>query len=46
MSELMNGRWVELGVHGDEDIIRAAPFEDFELKLGTLWPPSQRGEDT
>ncbi|WP_095961738.1 Uma2 family endonuclease [Corallococcus macrosporus] len=46
VSELMNDRWVELGVHGDEDIIRAAPFEDFELKLGALWPPSQRGEDT
>ena len=42
----MNGRWVELGVHGDEDIIRAAPFEDFELKLGALWPPSRSEEGT
>jgi Uma2 family endonuclease len=45
MSELMAGRWVELGVHGDEDIIRAAPFEAVELKLGELWPPQQPWED-
>ncbi len=45
ISELMDGRWVELGVHGDNDIIRAAPFEAIELKLGGLWPPN-RGEDT
>jgi Uma2 family endonuclease len=44
VSELMNGRWVELGVFGDKDLVRAAPFEDFELRLGALWPPTQ-GEE-
>lgn len=40
VSELMNGRWVELAVHGDTELVRAAPFEDFELRLGMLWPPA------
>jgi Uma2 family endonuclease len=39
VSELMGGRWVELGVYGEDDVIRAAPFEAIELKLGELWPP-------
>lgn len=39
ISELMGGRWVELGVYGDDDIIRAAPFEAVELKFSRLWPP-------
>lgn len=42
VSELMDGRWVELGVYGDEDTIRVAPFEDVELKLTRLWPPIKR----
>jgi Uma2 family endonuclease len=41
VSELINGRWVELGVHGEDDVIRAAPFDALELKLGELWPPTQ-----
>jgi Uma2 family endonuclease len=40
VSELVNGRWLELGVHGEDDIIRAAPFDTLELKLGQLWPPT------
>lgn len=45
ISELMDGRWVELGVHGDEDIIQAAPFEAIELKLGSLWPPTRQEDE-
>ncbi|HEX8826150.1 MAG TPA: Uma2 family endonuclease [Archangium sp.] len=40
VSELLNGRWLELGVYGEEDVIRAAPFEATELKLGEIWPPA------
>lgn len=39
VSELSNGRWVELGVYGEDDVIRAAPFDAIELSLGDLWPP-------
>jgi Uma2 family endonuclease len=39
VSELRDGRWLELGVHGEDDLLRAAPFEAIELKLGELWPP-------
>ncbi|MDY7227630.1 Uma2 family endonuclease [Hyalangium rubrum] len=39
VSELTDGRWVELGVYGEDDVIRAAPFDAIELKLGELWPP-------
>jgi Uma2 family endonuclease len=40
VSELLSGRWLELGVYGEDDILRAPPFEAIELKLGELWPPS------
>jgi len=39
VSELHEGRWVELGVYGEEDVVRAAPFDAIELRLGMLWPP-------
>ncbi len=37
MSELVEGRWVELGVYGEDDVARVAPFEAIELKLGDIW---------
>jgi len=40
VSELLDGRWLELGVYGEEDVIRAPPFEATELKLGEIWPPA------
>jgi Uma2 family endonuclease len=39
VSELVGGRWVELGVYGEDDAVRAAPFEAIELKLSEVWPP-------
>jgi Uma2 family endonuclease len=42
VSELVGGRWVELGVYGEDDIIRAAPFEAIELSLNDLWPPTPK----
>ncbi|NMO20396.1 Uma2 family endonuclease [Pyxidicoccus fallax] len=38
VNKLVNGLWTELGVYGEEDaLIRVAPFEDVELRLGWLW---------
>jgi Uma2 family endonuclease len=37
VSELVEGRWVELGVYGEDDVARVAPFEAIELKLGDIW---------
>lgn len=36
-SRLEGGRWLELGVWGDDDVIRAEPFDAIELRLGDLW---------
>ncbi|MCE9670640.1 Uma2 family endonuclease [Myxococcus stipitatus] len=37
------GRWLELGIYGEGDtLIRAAPFEDIELRLGWLWRSVQQ----
>ncbi|XXF77332.1 Uma2 family endonuclease [Myxococcaceae bacterium GXIMD 01537] len=41
LSQLLDGRWVELGVHGEDDVIRATPFDAIELRLGELWPPTR-----
>jgi Uma2 family endonuclease len=38
VSELREGQWLELGVYGEDDVIRAAPFDAIELRLGELWP--------
>ena len=41
VSELNEGRWMELEVYGEDEVIRAAPFDAIELKLGELWPPTR-----
>ncbi len=35
---LEKGRWVLLGVHGDDAPVRAEPFDAIELDLASLWP--------
>jgi Uma2 family endonuclease len=44
VSQLHEGRWMELGVYGEDDVIRAAPFDAIEIALGEWWqtgaPPS------
>jgi Uma2 family endonuclease len=37
VSRLEGGRWLELGVHGGEQIVRAEPFEAIERALQPLW---------
>jgi Uma2 family endonuclease len=29
--------WLELGVYGDDDVVRAEPFGEVELRLGDWW---------
>lgn len=38
VSRLDDGRWVELGVYGDGDRVRAEPFEAVEIDLSEWWP--------
>jgi len=35
---LRDGAWTILGVYGDDDVVRVAPFEAIELGLRRLWP--------
>lgn len=34
---LDGGRWVLLATHGDEEVVRAEPFDAVEIELGRLW---------
>jgi Uma2 family endonuclease len=38
---LEGGRWLLLGVHRDDALARAAPFDAIELELGALWADVQ-----
>ena len=35
---LRDGAWTILGIYGDDDVVRVAPFEALELDLRRLWP--------
>jgi len=37
--ELQQGRWVELGIFGDDESPRVAPFDAIELPIGRLFLP-------
>lgn len=37
VSTLEGGRWVELGVHGADERVRAQPFPEVELELDSWW---------
>ena len=37
VSKLVDGRWTELGIHGEQDKIRAEPFAEIEISLGDWW---------
>jgi Uma2 family endonuclease len=41
VSRLQSGRWLEIGVHGDRDKVRAAPFDAVELDLAEWWGENQ-----
>ena len=40
VSRLEHGRWVELGVWGEDEHVRAEPFVELEIDLASWWPPS------
>lgn len=42
--ELRDGRWVEIGVYGDEETARIAPFDAIELEVGRLSLPREADE--
>ncbi|HEY3356255.1 MAG TPA: Uma2 family endonuclease [Polyangia bacterium] len=37
VSALEGGRWVELSVHGEDDVVRAEPFAAVEIPLAEWW---------
>jgi len=37
VSRLEGGRWLELGVFGGEQVVRAEPFEAVEIALEPWW---------
>jgi Uma2 family endonuclease len=39
VSQLVEGRWTELGVWGEDDRVRAEPFGAVELDLSEWWGP-------
>ena len=38
-----DGHWVIVSTHGDDERVRAEPFEALELELAGLWPPPPQG---
>jgi hypothetical protein len=40
-----DGRWIVGPVYEDDALVRAEPFEAFELELGVLWTPAEGDED-
>ena len=43
---LHEGKWLALGVHADDEKVRAEPFDELELDLSLLWSdfPSRASE--
>ncbi|MEW6220857.1 MAG: Uma2 family endonuclease [Thermodesulfobacteriota bacterium] len=37
--QLDAGRWVIIGTHAEDDLVRAEPFPEVEVDLSTLWLP-------
>ena len=35
--QLEGGRWVLLGTHAGQEVVRAQPFDDIEIELASLW---------
>jgi Uma2 family endonuclease len=40
-----DARWILAGVHRDDALVRAEPFEAVELELGVLWEAAEGDED-
>jgi Uma2 family endonuclease len=44
MYRLEQGRWVVLGTHAGDEVVRVEPFDAIELCLGRWWMPRADGE--
>jgi Uma2 family endonuclease len=42
-SKLVAGHWVELGVYGEGDTVRAEPFAEVELSMSDWWVVGSAG---
>jgi Uma2 family endonuclease len=42
VSKLVQGHWLELGVYGEADAVRAEPFDAVEIALGEWWPKAAK----
>jgi hypothetical protein len=40
---LENGRWLILATHAGSEIVRAEPFDQIDLDLGSLWTDGTDG---
>jgi len=40
------GHWVVVGAHGEDERVRAQPFDAIELELGLLWAPDAAPSQT
>ncbi len=38
---LENGRWTILATHAGNEIVRAEPFADIDIELGSLWADAE-----
>jgi Uma2 family endonuclease len=38
VSKLVHGRWLELGIYSESDVVRAEPFDAVEITLRDWWP--------
>lgn len=41
IKKLVDGRWLEIAVFGDDDVLCAEPFEAVQIPLGPLWLPEE-----
>lgn len=45
VSRLVEGKWLELGVHGSDEVVRAEPFAAIEIDLAAWWAGLPEVED-
>lgn len=45
VSRLEGGRWLELGVHGGDQVVRAEPFDAIEIPLEPWWEGIAGGDE-
>ena len=43
--ELENGHWMLAGTYTGDSVVRIAPFDAIEFRLGRLWPPERTAAD-